>query len=58
VTQQTFFSAGPEVTYWMNKWMFTGSYTQYDNDQGGQIPSSPNDYVLTYRINGKSYPAW
>jgi hypothetical protein len=58
VTQQTFFSAGPEVTYWMNKWMFSGSYTQYRNDQGGQVPASPTDYVLNYRINGKSYPAW
>ena len=58
VTQQTFFAAGPEVTYWMNKWMFKGSYTQYGSDQAGQVPSSPTDYVLNYRINGKSYPAW
>jgi hypothetical protein len=58
VTGKIFFSAGPEVTYWMNKWMFDGSYTQYGNDQGGQIPSSPTDYILNYRINGRSYPAW
>jgi hypothetical protein len=58
VTQQTFFTGGPEITYWMNKWMFDGSYTQYGNDQSNRIPPSPTDYILNYRINGKSYPAW
>jgi hypothetical protein len=57
-TGEPFFSAGPELTYWQNKWMDSGSYAQYGEDQQGQIPSSPTGYVLNYRINGKSYPAW
>ena len=58
VTSQTFFTAGPEVTYWLNKWMFDDSYAKYQNDQGNQTPASPTDYLLDYRINGKSYPRW
>jgi hypothetical protein len=58
VTQQTFFAAGPEVTYWLNKWMFNDSYALYSSDQGGQVPSSPTDYALRYKINGRSYPSW
>jgi hypothetical protein len=58
VTNQTFFAAGPEVTYWLNKWMFDDSYAKYQNDQGNQTPASTTDYLLDYRINGKSYPRW
>lgn len=58
VTSQPFFTAGAEVTYWLNKWMNDASYTQYQANQGNQTPSAPTDYVLGYRINGQDYPAW
>jgi hypothetical protein len=58
VTNQTFFNAGTETTYWLNKWMNDGSYTKYQSDQGNQTPSSTTDYLLDYRINGNSYPRW
>jgi hypothetical protein len=58
VTNQTFFTAGAEVTYWLNKWMNNGSYTKYQTDQGKQTPASATDYLLDYKINGKSYPRW
>jgi len=58
VTNQTFFSAGAEVTYWLNKWMSERSYAKYQSDQGNQTPSSYTDYRLDYRINNKSYPPW
>jgi hypothetical protein len=71
VTNQTFFSAGPERTYWMNKWMNNGSYASYKRDQGKRWSELPSwwpgnsltpflawDYVLEYKINGKTYPRW
>jgi hypothetical protein len=71
VTNQTFFSAGPEDTYWMNKWMNDASYATYQRDQGKRWPELPWwwlgnsrtpllawDYVLEYKINGKTYPRW
>jgi hypothetical protein len=71
VTNQTFFCAGPETSYWLAKWMNDGSYTQYQGDQGVRWPWLPSwwpgnsqtpffsaDYALDYKINGKSYPRW
>lgn len=58
VTNQTFYAAGPETTYWRNKWMDDDSYEQYQNDQRGGSPSSPTDYVLDYSINGISFQRW
>jgi hypothetical protein len=58
VTNQTFFIAGPETTYWLNKWMDDDSYEKYQGDQRNQTPASPTDYLLDYRINGNSYPRW
>jgi len=57
-TSQTFFTAGPETTYWLNKWMDDDSYEKYQNDQGGQTPGSPTDYLLDYSINGTAFPRW
>jgi hypothetical protein len=57
-TNQTFFTAGPEKTYWMNKWMDPTSYEKYKADQGGNVPLFSAEYVLKYRINGKTYPQW
>jgi hypothetical protein len=58
VTNQTFFSRGPEITYWCNKWMESKSYNQYENDQGGQVPGATTDYLLNYTINGVAFPQW
>ncbi|GAC1346741.1 MAG: hypothetical protein NVSMB27_10850 [Ktedonobacteraceae bacterium] len=71
VNNQTFFSAGPESTYWLAKWMNDASYTKYQSDQGVRwswlpswwpgnslTPSFAADYLLDYKINGKSYPRW
>ena len=58
VTNQTFFTAGPETTYWLNKWMDDDSYEKYQHDHGGQIPGSPTDYLLDYNINGTAFPRW
>jgi hypothetical protein len=58
VTNQTFFHRGPEITYWCNKWMEPDSYDQYKNNQGGQVPSAPTDYLLGYTINGTTFPQW
>jgi hypothetical protein len=70
-TNKTMFHAGPEKTYWMNKWMDTNSYDDYKNTQERRWPGLPGwvpwnsqtpvlaaHYVLEYKINGKSYPRW
>jgi hypothetical protein len=54
-TNEIFFSAGPETTYWMNRWMDPTSYEKYRADQGGQIPLFSAEYSLRYQINGKAY---
>jgi hypothetical protein len=53
-TNTTFFSAGPETTYWMNKWMRPDSYRLYE-EENKPLPFLTEDYKLNYRINGKSY---
>jgi len=57
VTGQTLFCAGPESSYWLAKWMNDGSYARYKLDAGGNPPFAVN-YVLEYRVNGKTYPRW
>ena len=65
------FHAGPQNTYWRNKWMDTDSYDDYQNSQGkkwswlpGFVPGNSNtptlssNYILEYKINGKTYPRW
>jgi hypothetical protein len=63
VTGETVFSAGPEKSYWLTKWMdeggllqYQGTYRQYQSDH--VTPANWTDYILEYRINGKSYPRW
>jgi hypothetical protein len=56
-TNAMFFSAGPETTYWMNRWMIPDSYRQYEA-ANRPLPPLAEDYRLNYRINGKSYPLW
>lgn len=61
ITNQPFFSAGPETSYWLCKWMDEDSYLQYERDQGsGNAPTifSAVDYRLQCEINGKRYPSW
>lgn len=56
ITNETFFSAGPENSYWLAKWMNEDSYKAYQQDQGKErIPSSVVDYILECKINGKNY---
>lgn len=64
-----FFSAGPEKSYWLAKWMDDGSYAQYQRDQGplrwpwlppgtpgnSNTPINWEEYVLEYTVNGKRY---
>ena len=65
------FRAGPQKTYWRNKWMDNESYAQYEKDQGKkwsllpawfpwntQTPKLAVNYILSYKINGKSYQRW
>ena len=63
-TKKTFFRAGPEKTYWLNKWMDDPSYRKYVDAQPGswpfnkQVPTLSWNYHLKYTINGKTYPVW
>ena len=54
-TNETFFKAGPETTYWLNKWMSPDSYERYKDENDVQTPVFSAHYKLKYRINGKSY---
>ena len=71
VNNTTVFHAGPQNTYWCNKWMDTDSHEDYEKSTGKKWPWLPSwvpgnsntpaftkDYVLEYKINGKSYPRW
>src|SRR5262249_26784735 len=58
VTNQTFFTAGPETTYWLNKWMDDDSYEAYQRNQAARPPASPTDYLLDYKVNGALFPRW
>jgi hypothetical protein len=54
ISNQTFFSAGPETSYWLAKWMNEPSYVRYWFDQGMRAPLLPDGYILEYTINGRS----
>lgn len=71
VTREEFFSAGPETSYWLAKWMDDASYKAYAKAQGAPstifspwypenagFPAKPDDFVLDFSINGKNYPTW
>jgi hypothetical protein len=58
LTNQTFLTAGPETTYWLNKWMDDDSYEAYQRSQGNKTPASSTDYLLDYKINGTAFPRW
>ena len=52
MTNQPFFSAGPETSYWLAAWMNMPSYGKYAWDQGFRVPFMPDDYILEYTVNG------
>jgi hypothetical protein len=56
ITREVVFSAGPQTTYWLTKWMEPSSYTQYTRDH--TAPGSYTSYILEYTINGKHYHHW
>jgi hypothetical protein len=53
-TGKVFFGAGPETTYWLNKWMHPESYEKYRDDVG-KTPLFSVHYELNFTINGKPY---
>lgn len=55
VTGEVFISSPAEPTYWNCKWMEPDSYTRYCADQNGRVPSSPDQYVLQFTVNGQSF---
>lgn len=57
-TGQPLFSAGPETSYWLAKWMDEASYSAYQRDQGMRTPASPDQFLLEYSINGQRFPRW
>ncbi|MEO6392415.1 MAG: hypothetical protein ABIP75_11225 [Pyrinomonadaceae bacterium] len=54
-TGETFFKAGPERTYWLNRWMNPESYQRYKAAQDGDVPWFSVNYLMKYKINGKEY---
>jgi hypothetical protein len=53
VTDAPVFSAGPETSYWLAKWMSLGSYARYALKQTGRVPLLVDNYILEYSINGR-----
>lgn len=71
ITKSVVFHAGPQKTYWRNKWMDNESYNEYQNSTGkrwpnlpgwvpfnSRTPAKPNGYVMEFKINGKPYERW
>jgi len=71
ITNTIAFRAGPQNTYWRNKWMDTDDYKEYEKYQGKKwawlpewwpgntrTPTFAANYLLEYKINGKSYTPW
>jgi hypothetical protein len=55
-TNAEFFSAASSVPiWWSHKWMKFPSYDQYVRDQNRNVPRSTEDYILRYKIDGRSY---
>jgi hypothetical protein len=48
------FSAGPQTSYWLCKWMNEPSYYfKYVPDQRGKVPTGWTDYILEYTSTGR-----
>jgi hypothetical protein len=59
VTDRPLLTAGPENSYWLNRWMNESSYVMYALKQRGKVPILPDQYILEYRVNGtlRRWPA-
>lgn len=53
LTGATVFTAGPQRSYWLTKWMNEDAYLRYAFDQRFRVPVLPDAYILEYRINGQ-----
>jgi hypothetical protein len=51
-TDEPFFAAGPQTTYWLTRWMDERSYLRWRTRQGVRAPLRPDGYLLEYTING------
>ncbi|HSS20556.1 MAG TPA: hypothetical protein VLL54_10810 [Pyrinomonadaceae bacterium] len=71
VNNKIVFHAGPQKTYWRNKWMDTSSFHDYRKSTGKknkwlpvwwpkntQTPNWAVNYIMEYKINGHTYPRW
>jgi hypothetical protein len=71
ITHKVVFHAGPQKTYWRNKWMDRDSFHDYRKSTGkkhgwlpvwvpgnSQTPTWAVNYTLEYKINGHPYPRW
>jgi hypothetical protein len=54
-TNQVFFSADPETTYWRNRWMRPDSYEVYRAARNHDVPLFATSFTLRFRIDGKFY---
>ena len=52
-TRTGLLAAGPEKTYWLNKWMEPASYERYRAEH--PVPFWATDYELTFTVAGKTY---
>jgi hypothetical protein len=50
-----FFTAGPETTYWLTRWMDEPSYLRWRIGQGLHAPLRPDAYTLQYTVDGKTH---
>jgi hypothetical protein len=53
VTGDPVFSAGPETSYWLAKWMSLSSYARYAFRDRLRVPMLVDNYTLEYSINGR-----
>jgi hypothetical protein len=53
LTGEPVFSAGPETSYWLARWMSLGSYARYALRNPGRVPLLVDNYTLEYSINGR-----
>jgi hypothetical protein len=56
VTHEVMFTAGPETSYWLTKWMDEPAFLNYVHDHA--VPLGFTDYILEFTVNGKRYPTW
>jgi hypothetical protein len=58
LTKTPFFAAGPQTSYWRNRWMAFDSVDKYEANHPGKLPRWATELKLTFRINDKQYEAW